>query len=108
MIQINQGVIYRDNFKTSPLRKVIEKLFALRKKNEDKHKDLMQKSVTIIMNSLYGVQMRRGIDECYKCKSQHWMKTEYDYNVLDYWRLPNGIYIVKLKKGDGLDGDNDV
>ena len=36
------------------------------------------------------------------------METEYDDNVLDYWRLPNGKYIVKLKKDDGLDGDNDV
>ena len=34
------------------------------------------------------------------------MQTEYDENVLDYWKLPNGIYIVKLKRGDGLD-DND-
>ena len=37
------------------------------------------------------------------------MKTEDDNNVLDYWRLPNGKYIVKLKKDDGLDDDdNDV
>ena len=26
------------------------------------------------------------------------MKTEYDENVLEYWKLPNGNYIVKLKK----------
>ena len=36
------------------------------------------------------------------------MKTEYDENVLDYWKLPNGNYIVKLKKGDGLDDDCDI
>ena len=36
------------------------------------------------------------------------METEYDENVLDYWKLPNGNYIVKLKKNDGLEGDNDV
>ena len=30
----------------------------------------------------------------------------YDENVLDYWRLPNGIYKVKLKKNDGLEGCN--
>ena len=27
---------------------------------------------------------------------------------MDYWSLPNGIYIVKFKKDDGFDGDNDV
>ena len=32
VIEINEGVIYRENFKISPFRKVIEKLFALRQK----------------------------------------------------------------------------
>ena len=68
----------------------------------------MQRLVKLIMNSLYGVQIRKDIDQSYKCKSQHWMETEYDENVLDYWQLPNGNYIVKLKKDDGLEGDNDV
>ena len=35
------------------------------------------------------------------------MKTEFDENVLDYWKLPNGNYIVKIKKDDGLDDDCD-
>ena len=60
------------------------------------------------MNSLYGVQIRRDIDQYYKCKSQRWMETEYDENVLDHWKLPNGNFIVKFKKDDGLEGDNNV
>ena len=100
MIEIYEGVIYRKNFRSSPFRKVIEKLFALRKKNKDEHNDLMQGLVKLILNSLYGVQIRRDIDESYKCKSQHWMETEYDDNVLDYWKKSNGKYIVKLIKDD--------
>ena len=76
-------------------------------KYKDEHKDLMQGLVKLIMNSLYGVQIRKHIDQSYKCKSQHWMETEYDENVLVYWKLPIGNYIVKLKKNYGLDGDND-
>ena len=68
----------------------------------------MQKLIKLIMNSLYGVQIRKDIDQSYKCKSQHWMETEYDENVLDYWKLPNGNYIVKFKKDDGLESDNGV
>ena len=60
------------------------------------------------MNSLFGVQIRKAIIGSFKCKSQHWMETEYDGNVLDYWRLPNKKYILKLKKDDGLEGHNDV
>ena len=36
------------------------------------------------------------------------MKTEFDENVLDYWKLPKGNYIVKMKKDDGLDDDCDI
>ena len=36
------------------------------------------------------------------------MKTEFDENVLDYWKLPNGNYIVKMKKDHGLDDDCDI
>ena len=108
VIEIYEGVIYRENFKISPFRKVIETLFALRQKYKDEHKDLMQKLVKLIMNSLYGIEIRKDVDQLYKCKSHHWMETEYDKNVLDYWKLPNGSYIVKLKKDAGLEGDNDV
>ena len=97
---------FRENFKISPFRKVIEKLFALRQKYKDEHNNLMQELVKLIMNSLYGAQFRRDNLELYCCKSEHWMQTEYDENVLDYWRLPDGNYIVKMKKDDGLD-DND-
>ena len=107
VIEIYEGVIYRANFRISPLRKVIEKLFAL-KKYKDEHNDFMQSLVKLIMNSLYCVQIRRDIDESCRCKSQHWMETEYDDDVLDYWKLPNGNYIVKFIKDDGLDCDDDV
>ena len=79
--EIYEGVIYLENFKISPFRKVIEKLFALRHKYKDEHNDLMQGSVKLIMNGLYGVQIRKDIDQSYKCKSQHWMETEYDENL---------------------------
>ena len=108
VIEIYEGVIYGKNFKISPFRKVIEKLFALRQKYKDEKTDLMQKLVKLIMNSLYGVQIRKDINESYHCKSENWMKTEFDENVLDYWKLPNGNYIVKMKRDDGLDDDCDI
>ena len=50
------------------------------------------------MNGLYGVQIRKDINQFYNCKSERWMQTEYDESVLEYWILPNGKYIVKLEK----------
>ena len=55
----------------------------MRQNYKDEHNDLMQGLVKLIMNSLYGVQIRKDIDQSYICKSQHWMETEYDENVLD-------------------------
>ena len=80
----------------------------MRQKYKDEHNDLMQSLVKLIINNLYGVHIGKDIDQSNKCKSEHWMETEYDENVLDYWKFPNGNYIVKLKKDDGLEGDNDV
>ena len=108
VIEIYEGVIYRENFKVCPFRKVIENLFALRKKYKDEKNDLMQGLVKLIMNSLYGVQIRKDINESYYCTSENWMKTEFDENILDYWKLPNGNYIVKMKRDDGLDDDCDI
>ena len=63
VIEIYEGVICRESFKISPFRKVIEKLFALRQKYKDEKNDLMQTLVKLIINSLYGVQVRRDISE---------------------------------------------
>ena len=68
----------------------------------------MQRLVKLIINSLYGVQIRKDTNESYYCKSEIWMKTDFDENVLEYWKLPNGNYIVKMKKDDGSDDDCDI
>ena len=68
----------------------------------------MQSLALVIINSLKGIQIRKEIDDFYKYKSEHLMQTEYDGNVLDFWRLPNGNYIVKLEKTVGLGGIGDV
>ena len=98
LIENHEGVNHRGNFKITPFRKFIEKMFAVWQKYEDEHKDSMQNSVDLFMNSLCGVQIRKDNNESYKRKSQNWVETKYDDNVLDYWRLPNRKYIIKLKK----------
>ena len=108
VIEIYEGVVYRENFKISPFKKVLEKLFTLEQKYKDEHNDWMHGFVKLIMYALYGIHIRKDIDQSYRFKSQHWMETEYDKNVLDYWKLPNETYIVRLNRDDGLDGDNEV
>ena len=68
----------------------------------------MQNLFKLNMDSLYGVQNQKDINEHYKCKSEHWMQTEYDENVLEFRKLPNWNHKVNLGKADGLEGDKDV
>ena len=97
VIEIQKGVIYRETFKVSPFKKLIDKLFELGQKYRDENNDGIQWLVNLTMNSLYGEYNRRDIEEIYECKSEHWMMTEYDEQILDNQKLSYGNYIVKLK-----------
>ena len=103
VIQIYEGVIYRENFKVSPFRKVIDKLFALRQKYKDEGNDVMQLLVKFLMNSSNGENIRKDIEEKFTCKSEAWMMAEYDERVKDYWKISGKNYIVKMIDDAGLE-----
>ena len=105
VIEIYEGVIYRENFKVSPFRKVIDILFKLRKKYKDENNDVMQLLVKLLMNSLYGENIRKDIEEKFLCKSEMWMQTEFDERVKDYWKISNINYIVKMIDDAGLENE---
>ena len=97
VVVIYEGVIYRENAKVSPFKKVIEKLFELRQKYKEENDEVTQLLIKLIMKSLDGEFLRKDILECYQCKSEMWMQTEYDERVLDYQKINYGNYIVKMK-----------
>ena len=105
VIEIYEGVIYKQNFKVSSFRKVIDKLFALRQKYKDEGNDVMQLLVKLLMNSLYGENIRKDIEEKFACKSELWMQTEYDERVKDFWKISNINYIVKMIDDAGLEDE---
>ena len=53
VVEIYEGVIYRENFKTPPFRKFIKELFDLRKKYKKEGNDILQNLVKLIMNSIF-------------------------------------------------------
>ena len=54
VVEIYEGVIYRDNFKITPFRRVIDNLFALRQHYKDENNEVMQILENLLLNSLYG------------------------------------------------------
>ena len=105
VIENYEGVIYRESFKVSPFRKVIDKLFALRQKYKDENNDVMQLLVKLLMCSLYGEQIRKDIEEKFACKSEYWMQSEYDERVKNYWKVSGINYIVKMIDDAGLEDE---
>ena len=94
-VEIYEGVIYKGNFKVSAFRKVIDKLFALRQKYKDEGNDVLQLLVKLLMNNLYGENIRKDIEEKFACISEAWMMTEYDERV-NYF-LKYQVLLILLK-----------
>ena len=65
----------------------------------------MQLLVKLLMNSLYGKNIRKDIEERFVCKSEMWMHTEYDERVKDYWKKSGINYIVKMIDDKGLEDE---
>ena len=105
LIENNQGVIYRKNFKVSPFAKVIDKLFALRQNYKDENNVVMQLLVNLLLNSLYGEQIRKSIAEKVACKSEYWIMSEFDERGKDYWRLSHDNYIVEMIDDAALENE---
>ena len=105
VIEIYEGVIYRENFKVSLFKKMIEKMFEKGQKYKEKNDDVMQLSVKLITNSLNGEQIRKDIEDNYECKSEAWMITEFDESVVDHRKINHGNYIVKIKDDAALEDE---
>ena len=67
VIESYEVAIYRENFKVSPFKKVIDQLFELRQRFKDEKKDVMHLLVKLIVNSLYGEQIHKRITDSYEC-----------------------------------------
>ena len=78
-------------------------MFALRQKCKDERNDVMQILVNLLMNSLYGENIRKDIEENFACKSEAWMMSEYDERVKDYWKMSGIHYIVEMIDDAGLE-----
>ena len=105
VIETYEGVIYRENFRVSPFRKVFDKLFALRQKYKDKGNDVMQLLLKLLLNSLYGENIRKDFEEKFACKSETCMMSEYDERVKDNRKISGNKSFVKMIDDVGLEDE---
>ena len=105
VIEIYEGVVYRENFKLSPFGKVIAKILASRRKQKIENNDVMQLLVNLLLISIYGENIRKDIDEKFACKSEAWMMSEFDERVKDYSRKSRNNSIGKMIDDAGLENE---
>ena len=105
VIQTYEGVIYRKNFEVSTFERVIDKLFELRQKYKDENNEVVQLLKKLLMDSLYGKQIRKDIEERFACKSEAWMMTENDQRVKDCWKISGNNYTVKMIDDAGMEDE---
>ena len=60
----------------------------------------------LFLNSLFGENIRKDIEEKFACKSEAWMMAGYDERVKNYWKITCFNFIVKLID-DAESGDED-
>ena len=65
----------------------------------------MQLLVKLLMNSLYGENIRKDIEEKFACKSEMCMQTENDERAKDCWKISGINYIVKMIDDAGLEDE---
>ena len=57
----------------------------------------------LLLNSLFGEQIRKDFEEKFARKSEALMMTEKDERVKYYWRISNGKYFVEMIDDAGLE-----
>ena len=65
----------------------------------------MQLLVKLSMNSLYGENIRKDIEEQFACKSEAWIMSEYNERVKDYRKISGNNYIVEMIDDKGLEDE---
>ena len=78
-------------------------MFEKRDSFKSQGKDLLQNLAKKIGLSVYGGNIRKDINEEYKCVTENWMKENFDDRVKEWFPLKNGNFIVKLEDDEGVD-----
>ena len=79
----------------------------IRNEYKKQGKDILQNMCKITSNGTYGGYIRRDISDVLKCVSEHWMNTEYDDRVEEWFHLKNVNYMAKIQDHGGVD-DNGI
>ena len=91
------------NLEYNPYTEFVTDMFQKRDLFKSQGKDLLQNLAKKIGLSVYGGNIRKDINEEYKCVTENWMRENFDDRVKEWFPLKNGNLIVKLEDDEGVD-----
>ena len=91
------------NLEFNPYTEFVTDMFQKRDLFKSQGKDLLQNLAKKIGLSVYGGNIRKDINEEYKCVTENWMRENFDDRIKEWFPLKNGYFIVKLEDDEGVD-----
>ena len=102
ILEVFEG-FFCHNLEYNPYTEFVTDMFEKRDLLKSQGKDLLQNLAKKIGLSVYGGNIRKDINEEYKCVTENWMKENFDDRVKEWFPLKNGNLIVKLEDDEGVD-----
>ena len=102
IIEVYEG-FFCHNLEYNPYTEFVTDMFKKRDYFKSQGKDLLQNLAKKFGLPVYGGNIRKDINEEYKCVTENWMKENFDDRVKEWFPLKNGNLIVKLQDDKGVD-----
>ena len=102
ILEVYEG-FFCHNLEYNPYTEFVTDMFEIRDMFKSQGKELLQNLAKKIGLSVYGGNIRKDINEEYKCVTENWMKENFDDRVKEWFPLKNGNLIVKLEDDEGVD-----
>ena len=102
ILEVYEG-FFCHNLEYNPYTEIVTDMFEKRDMLKSQGKELLQNLAKKIGLSVYGGNIRKDINEEYKCVTENWMKENFDDRVKEWFPLKNGNLIVKLEDDEGVD-----
>ena len=102
ILEVFEG-FFCHNLNYNPYTEFVTDMFEKRDLFKSQGKDLLQNLAKKIGLSVHGGNIRKDINEEYKCVTENWMRENFDDRVKEWFPLKNGNLIVKLEDDESVD-----
>ena len=102
ILEVFEG-FFCHNLEYNPYTEFVTDMFRKRDMFKSQGKELLQNLAKKTGLSVYGGNIRKDINEEYKCVTENWMRENFDDRVKEWFPVKNGNLLVKLEDDEGVD-----